>query len=102
MSDVAKLKEAIEDARKRLDTGDYTTQIVYAPNLRLLADAAEKHLATLPKTKPMWFVIYQSQGELCMGQYDSAQDAHASWAHGAKFVRVIATVGPYEVPDDLP
>jgi len=58
----------------------------------------------LPKTKRVWFVIWRDcEGELRIGEYPASTNASqkAAWLQSIK-ATVIATVGPYEVPDDLP
>ena len=97
MSDAAKLREAIECCRFAI-AGDGEN------SLSIVCDAAEKHLATLPKTKRVWFVIWRDcEGELRIGEYPASTNASqkAAWLQSIK-ATVIATVGPYEVPDDLP
>ena len=105
MSDVAKLRAAIAHYRERIARDEATGyEATYLAEADLIVSAAEKHLATLPKTKPMWFVIWRQSGEWKLGAYLSGQDAayDAQTCANRFGYEVIATVGPYEVPDDLP
>ena len=97
MNDAAKLRKAIEDGRTLLRPDPESLWAV-------LIDAAEKHLATLPKTKPMWLVIWYSSSGWKIAAYLSEQEAayDAQTSVSRYGYGHIATVGPYEVPDDLP
>lgn len=91
--DAARLEEAIKFCRAMYNKSG---------SIAILADAAEAHLATLPKTRPAWFVIWRTRGAgACVTEKESENGA-AAWAihmHDCG-CPVIATVGPFEVPDN--
>lgn len=104
MSDAAKLREAIAqiDATPKnyMCLGEHPWTSV--PNWAL-TEVVKAARDTPPRTKPMWFVIWQSPAGFHTTGHLSptgAAEAEANLLINDRLA--IATVGPYEVPDDLP
>lgn len=99
--DRTKLEEAIRCVRVNVGR----SCLVGNAELAIIADAAEAHLATLPRTKmvEVWHVEYASNGVPSIVPFRSRDDAE-SWMKGATglaYVACIRVTGPHqhEVPE---
>jgi hypothetical protein len=94
-TDAARLREALVVIRRNIGVAPGT----FEDALKSVADAAEAHLATLPRTKPMWFVIWAVRDIFRFNHFTSASLAESFVASIHPNHDYIATVGPYEVAE---
>ncbi|MBS0219171.1 MAG: hypothetical protein JSR91_00365 [Proteobacteria bacterium] len=96
--DVDKLRSVIQLARKH----HMTRCELSSADAAILADAAERHLATLPKVRQVWYVLWRERGITHAWEANSAgaADVFAASTKACPERSVIATVGPFEVPEN--